>query len=293
MDFEYLKNQSGFTILEVLLATTIMAFLMLGVNTIVGTSVETKDEVTREDRDFLQIYTALNRFELDFTQIYSPLYFTVKEKSLDELSRENSNAQRDTYDNPNLAYQGSEKFPSISRKGQPIGVILNEDKSTLVFSTMSNRRKIQDSKESRYAWVKYSLGKVSLNKEDEEAPRGEDLIRSFSAIDPYSKEFDWKNTAEQVLLQNVKSITFEFYDKEKEKWVERLRDTGLDNETPRVIRVNLVWVNELGNDVEFTRSFRSLWPYFDTIADEKERQAALKDEEKGGLGSSKKGGDDE
>ena len=158
---------------------------------------------------------------------------------------------------------------------------------------MSNRRKIQDSKESRYAWVKYSLGKASTEKLDGKAPRGEDLIRNFSAIDPYSKEFDWKNTADQVLLQNVKSISFEFFDREKEKWVERLRETGVDKEIPRIIRVNLVWVNELGNDVEFSRTFRSLWPYFDTVADEKERQEALKGEDEGGLGGSTEENDDE
>jgi prepilin-type N-terminal cleavage/methylation domain-containing protein len=270
-----IRNQSGFTILEVLLSTTILAFLMLGVNTIVSNSTETKDIVTTEDRAYLQIYTALNRFEVDFIQIYSPLYFTVKEQSLDEAAKERADdeaSDRDTYDNPNLAYQGSEKYPTISRKGEPIGAIVNEDKNSLIFSTMSNRRKIQDAKESRYAWVKYSLGKVS----DDEDLQGEELIRNYTALDPYSKEFDWKNTESQVLLQNVKSLTFWFYDKAKEKWVDRLTDTGVDQETPRAVRINLVWINDLGNEIEFERTFRPLWPYFDTISDEKDRQAALK-----------------
>ena len=271
-------NQKGFTILEVLLATTIMSFLMLGVNSIVSSSSETKDEVTREDRAYLQVYTALNRFEIDFIQIYSPLYFTSKEKSIDEVSRDNPDANRDrdrdTFDNPNLAYQGSEKFPAVSRKGEPIGVILNEDKDSLIFSTMSNRRKIQDAKEGRFAWVKYSLGKIS--PEGEEPMKGEELIRNFSALNPYSKEVDWENTESQVLLQNVKSIIFEFFDKSKEKWVSKLDETGLDQETPRAIRIKLVWINESGNEMEFTRSFRPLWPRFDTLSDEKDRQAALK-----------------
>ncbi|MFT6070537.1 MAG: hypothetical protein ACJAT2_002670 [Bacteriovoracaceae bacterium] len=248
---------------------------MLGVNTIVSNSTETKDIVTTEDRAYLQIYTALNRFEVDFIQIYSPLYFTVKEQSLDEAAKERADdeaSDRDTYDNPNLAYQGSEKYPTISRKGEPIGAIVNEDKNSLIFSTMSNRRKIQDAKESRYAWVKYSLGKVS----DDEDLQGEELIRNYTALDPYSKEFDWKNTESQVLLQNVKSLTFWFYDKAKEKWVDRLTDTGVDQETPRAVRINLVWINDLGNEIEFERTFRPLWPYFDTISDEKDRQAALK-----------------
>ena len=249
---------------------------MLGVNSIVSQSSETKDEVTREDRAYLQVYTALNRFEVDFTQIYSPLYYTNKEKSLDEVSRDNpdSDIDRDTIDNPNLAYQGSEKFPTVSRKGEPIGIILNEDKSSLIFSTMSNRRKIQDAKEGRFAWVQYSVGKIS--PEGDVPLKGEELIRNFSAQNPYSKEFDWDNTSSQVLLQNVKSILFEFYDKTKEKWVDKISDTGLDQETPRAIRVTLVWFNESGNEMEFSRTFRPLWPYFDTITDEKDRQAALK-----------------
>lgn len=284
-------NQKGFTILEVLLATTIMSFLMLGVNSIVSSSSETKDEVTREDRAYLQVYTALNRFEVDFTQIYSPLYFTSKEQSLDERSRDNPNADRDTYDDPNLAYQGSEKFPTISRKGEPIGAILNEDKSSLIFSTMSNRRKIQDSKQARFAWVKYSLGKVT--PAGDEPVQGEELIRNFSATNPYSKEFDWENTDSQVLLQNVKSLTFEFYDKAKEKWVDKLQETGLDQETPRAIRITLVWINESENEVEFSRTFRPLWPYFDTVNDEKDRQAALKGEGNDGAPLGGRDGEDD
>lgn len=291
------KNQKGFTLFEILIATGILAFLSLGINSIVSSSADTKDEVTKEDRQFLQIYTALNRIEIDFTQIYSPLYFTVKEKSLDQVEAEaraeGSDFDRDTYDNPGLSYQGSEKYPAISRKGEPIGVIENEDKNTLVFPTMSNRRKIQNSKESRYAWVKYSLGNASESADGEEK-RGDDLIRNFTAIDPYSKEFDWENTESQVLLQNVKSIVFEFYDKSKEKWVDRLRDTGLDQETPRAMRVVLKWVNENNKEEEFVRVFRPLWPYFDTAADEKERQLALKGTDADGKPiSGDEGGSDE
>lgn len=282
-----MRNEKGFTILEVLLATTIMSFLMLGVNSIVSSSTETKDEVTAEDRAYLQVYTALNRIEVDFTQIYSPLYFTVKEKTLDQVEGEARAAgqdfDRDTYDNPGLSYQGSEKFPTISLKGEPIGVLVNEDKSSIVFPTMSNRRKIQDSKESRYAWVRYSLGNVT----NAEGKKGEELIRNFSAIDPYAKEFDWDNTENQVLLQNVKSITFQFFDRAKEKWVDRLKETGLDQETPRAMRVKLTWINLSENEVEFTRVYRPLWPYFDTLSDEQERQKALKGESQDG----QKGGD--
>jgi prepilin-type N-terminal cleavage/methylation domain-containing protein len=274
-----LKNQKGFTLFEILIATGILAFLSLGINSIVSSSADTKDEVTREDRQFLQIYTALNRIEIDFTQIYSPLYFTVKEKTLDELeaqARENGeDFDQSNLDNPGVAYQGSERYPGVSRKGEPIGAILQEDKGKLIFPTMSNRRKVQNSKESRFAWVRYSLGSVSEQGEGEES-RGDDLIRNFSAIDPYAKDFDWENTEDQVLLQNVKSITFEFFDKSKEKWVERLQETGLDQDTPRAMRVVLIWMNENNKEEEFVRVFRPLWPYFDTVADEKARQKALK-----------------
>ncbi|MBK26897.1 MAG: hypothetical protein CME70_23040 [Halobacteriovorax sp.] len=290
-----MNNSKGFSLLEIMIATGILAFLSLGINSIVSSTADTKDEVTKEDRAYLQVYTALNRMEVDITQIYSPLYFTVKEKTLDEVEGEarasGKDFDRDTYDNPGLSYQGSEKYPAISRSGEPIGAIVNDDKSSLIFSTMSNRRKLQDSKESRFAWVKYSLGSIS---KDEEL-KGDDLVRNFTAVDPYSKEFDWESTESQVLLQNVKSLTFEFYDKSKEKWVEKLSETALDKDTPRAIKVKLVWINESENEIEFERIFRPLWPYFDTLNDEKERQKALKGDgqDAGGLGGNDgSGGDD-
>ena len=109
---------------------------------------------------------------------------------------------------------------------------------------MSNRRKVQDGKEARIAWVKYSL-----ETSQTEGSKGSAFVRSFSAQDPFSKEFDWDNTESQVLLQNIKSLVFEFFDKSKEKWVERLADTGLDKEVPRAVRIKLVWINESGNEV--------------------------------------------
>ncbi len=287
-----MNNNKGFTLLEIMIATGILAFLSLGINSIVSSTADTKDEVTKEDRAYLQVYTALNRMEVDITQIYSPLYFTVREKTLDQLEGEaraaGSSFNRDTYDNPGLSYQGSEKYPAISRTGEPIGAIVNDDKSTLIFSTMSNRRKLQDSKESRFAWVKYSLGSIS---KDEDL-KGDDLVRNFTAIDPYSKEFDWESTESQVLLQNVKSLTFEFFDKEKEKWVDKISETGLDKDTPRAVKVKLVWINDSENEIEFERVFRPLWPYFDTLDDEKERQKALKGDGQDAGGKGGLGGDD-
>jgi hypothetical protein len=257
-----------------LLSTTILAFMMMGINSIISSSAITKDEVIKEDRDYLQVITALNRFEIDFTQIYSPLYHTVKQAGIDELSKDGQDFSEDTATQNRLNYKASKRFPAISRSGEPIPLIENPDKETISFFTTSNRRKIQNSKESRFAWVRYTIGGGATD--DNKGKGGSSLIRNYKATDPFEPDLDFDEMTEQVLLRGVKSIEFSFYDKNRKKWVERLSETGVDSETPKAIQIKIVWANEEGNELEFIRSFRPLWPNFNTIIDEQERKAALK-----------------
>ena len=68
------NTQGGFTLIEILIAITILAFLMVGVYTIVSNSVDTKDRVLSEDKSYVQVMRALDRLQSDVAQLWSPLY---------------------------------------------------------------------------------------------------------------------------------------------------------------------------------------------------------------------------
>jgi prepilin-type N-terminal cleavage/methylation domain-containing protein len=71
------SNDRGFTLIEVLIAILLLSFITIGVVTITENAMNTKDRTTQLNEDNLQIETAMSRFEWDFSQIYSPLYFST------------------------------------------------------------------------------------------------------------------------------------------------------------------------------------------------------------------------
>lgn len=252
------KNQAGFTLFEVMIAITILSFIMVSVITITETSQNTADRVIREDRESLQIETAMSRFEWDFSQIYSPLYFshTTDPASLEE-------EQIPLYEQLIQHYQNNDRFSGISYDGIPIPIIKNEEKSELIFLTMSNRRKLQHIKQSKFAWVKYSL-KASDNTDNPDEQDGQSLIREFSTQNIFSKEeIEWDDIKDQVLLRKVIKLEFEFWDTKTKKWNGNLRAIKDGKNLLRGVKIKLTYLNPDNNELYTERVFRPLFSHFE------------------------------
>ncbi|PIK15298.1 prepilin-type N-terminal cleavage/methylation domain-containing protein [Halobacteriovorax sp. JY17] len=281
-----LKNDTGFTLIEVLVAITILSMLMATMYTIVNDSTESKDQIIAEDRDALQLVTALDRMEQDFAQFYSPLYFSAKyspknadqNQQFGDIEKNDSQKQID----PLASYEASERYPAISTSGNIVPKIENESKTELSFLTTANRRILEDSKQSRYAWVKYALR--SSTKDDYEKKEGADyeLTRAIETENIYKKDFNWENVKEYPLLRGIKSFQFLFWNSKTEKFVDKLDLLSTDKETPRLVKILMVWINSDNNEVKIERTFRPLSPFFDTEKDEKEKENALKGNQKPG-----------
>ncbi|WP_417334849.1 PulJ/GspJ family protein [Halobacteriovorax marinus] len=279
------KDQSGFTLIEVLIAITILSILMATMYTIVNNSTESKDKIIAEDRDALQLVTALDRMEQDFSQLYSPLYYSAKYQKKNDngfAPRNLGSDEQDKTSNPLDSYEASERFPAISTSADIIPIIQNETKTDLIFMTTSNRRVLEDSKQSRYAWVKYALRSSSEDADERREGAEYELTRAIETENIYNKEFDWKNVKEYPLLKDIKSFQFLFWNPKTEKFVDKLDQLTTDKDTPRLIRIKLVWINSDNNEVEIDRTYRPLYPYFDTEKDEKEKENARKGDQKPG-----------
>ncbi len=272
MHFKKLFSK-GFTLVEVMVAITIMAFMTLGIYSLLDSGQQTRDTVISEDRDYLQAYTALFRLKSDIEQLWSPLYYSsTKLKSQKESQAYNTENQEGKN-----APISSQLFPKASVKGHPTPLIENEDKSTLAFFTTSNRRKMQDQKESRFAWVHYSLENEETPAADTSSAGLSQLVRRFKAHDPYAGDVDLTQIRGHVLMRGIKSLAFEFWDPEKKKWQERLKDLpNLDQMAPRGIKIVIEWQDLSQQEYVHVRVYRPNWPYFDVIKDEKIKQKALK-----------------
>ena len=275
------KNQDGFTLIEVLVAITILSLLMAMMYGIVQDSTDTKDKITSEDREALQLVTALERLELDISQLYSPLYFSAPYSKFNEENRDGSEEEDEdeskTVD-PLSTFEPSERFPAITTSGDIVPAMLNESKTELIFMSTSNRRILENAKQSRFSWIKYGLR--SMTKETERKGAQFELFRSVESENIYNRDFIWDKVKEHLLLANIKSFQFQFWNKETKKFVDSLNELSKDKFTPRIIKVILVWINKDDAEITIERTFRPLYPFFDTEKDEKEKKEETANEDK-------------
>jgi prepilin-type N-terminal cleavage/methylation domain-containing protein len=267
-----LKVDSAFTLIEVIISITILSFLMIYVYTIIDESSITKDRVIIEDRAVIQAERAIMRFEVDFAQIYSPLYYDPlppkkrSDSSEDELSDIKKAKE----------YKATKNFPLVTKSGHPVPLVSLEDKNELIFMTTANRRKIQDSKQSRFAWIRYALKASETESESGSDKGGNDLVRSITPFNPFEGEVDWDKVKEYVIMKNVESLSFSFWNAKREKFVTSTKELDEDPNLIRMIKMEMVWIDTNGNEEEVSRIYRPNWPFFDTKEDEKTIKAETK-----------------
>lgn len=254
----FLNNQ-GFTLLEVLIAISLLSLVMVAVLTITDSSEQVKNRVTNEDNNLLQVETAFSRIEWDFNHIYSPLYFSheMKTQNLTE-------AQGEAYNNLMSQYSNNQRFKKPSYDALPIPIFSIEDKETLTFFSMSNRRKFRETKQSRYAWVQYALDSIEKDEDIEDSKQtGKALIRKIVADNVFdSEEIRWDKVKSQILLRNVEKIKYEFWNPETKKWVENIDTIKDGKHILKGLKVTLDWLDLNGFKKSFVRIFSPLFPNF-------------------------------
>lgn len=254
---------------------------MMGmVYTMIDDSSSRIRSVTTEDFEWIQVQQAFDRIESDFSQMYSPrfysgLYQKPKGKEEDDPYAENTLI--------------TERFPQLSEYGERIPVFESEEKSEIVFMTSAHRRRMLDVKQSRFTWVRYFLESMPEAKEGEDEPRAEfQLMRSSVPEGLFLDSFSWDKEKSYPILKNVKSVRFEYWKGKKGskktdgRYVEKINELEKDDLPPRLIQAVIEWVPKGGEEAEeYKRSFKVLWPNFDVALDQKIREEAKKQKPKG------------
>lgn len=285
------SNQAGFTLLEILIAIVLLAFITFGVVSITEDAINTKDRTTETNANNLQIETAMSRFEWDFSQIYSPLYFSSEMKFPGQNVNDMQNPgainpetglpyQPTTqtapvspelqmyYEQLVQRFERNEHFMALSKEGLPIPRFYAPDKTTFEFFTTSNRRKLENQKQSHFAWVRYTLADQTQTEKEEQTPNLpkslKSLVRYFTADDPYNEKRIDPNDEERVkgavLLRNVENLEFQYWDLQRRKWETSLRAIPQGEKVIRGVRVLLTWYDSTGAKRTTTRIFRTHWP---------------------------------
>jgi prepilin-type N-terminal cleavage/methylation domain-containing protein len=278
-------NNRGFTLIEILIAIVLLAFITLGVVNITEDAAQTMERTTEINRNNLQIETALSRFEWDFSQIYSPLYFSTV-MNLNQLAGSTPLGGPDgeappdqdmaLQINPALQnyfeqlvnrFERNEHFSSVSKEGLPVPRFYAPEKNVFEFFTTSNRRKIENTKQSHFAWVRYALAEQVNDPDEEENPNVpkslKSLVRYFAPNDPYNDKRinpDDSQVKGAVLLRNVEKLEFEYWDYSKRKWETSLTSIPGGESVIRGVRVSITWYDSSGFERSVSRIFRNHWP---------------------------------
>ena len=256
------RSEAGLTLLEIMIAIVLLSFVMFGVIAIIDNSQNTKDRTVRIDRDNLQIETAMARMEWDFSQIWSPLYFSQR-----------FNGNLDPSTNPGVEeisylYENHPRFRMPSKEGLPIPKFILKDKNEIIFLTTANRRKLEGQRQSHFMWVRYYVGDSIIRPDSNSAAGTEErtvksLMRQVFPDDPWAKEeFPTETTRSAVLLENVEEVEFTFWNKATKKWDSSLT-TIVDGESLwRGMQVKLTWKDSEELERAAVRWLRPLWPSY-------------------------------
>tara|TARA_B100001971_G_scaffold61895_1_gene56846 strand:+ start:46477 stop:47388 length:912 start_codon:yes stop_codon:yes gene_type:complete len=266
-----LFNQRGFTLLEVLIAITVLSFIMIGIVSITDSSDQKAKRVITEDLDLLQVETALSRLEWDINHAYSPLYFSHEMKPTGLTP-----AEGQVYNSILDRYSTNERFAFPSFDAYPVPNNVLESKESFTFFTIGNRRKFKNSKQSHFAWVRYEIGserdlsETQKLREDEISPERKDaqggdkiLIRKVIADNVFDPSyFEWDDVKSQILLRNIEKIVFEFWNPANRKWTENLSTIQNGQHVIRGVRVTIEWIDYTGIKRTFINIIRPLYPNF-------------------------------
>ena len=281
------NKDSGFTLIEILIAITLLAFISIGVISVVQNAGNTMERTTEINKNNLQVETALSRFEWDFSQIYSPTYFSqvmdLKSRTAmpgEQQYDENGNPITPTttpippelseyYQRLLSRFEGSDHFWAITNDGTPVPSFYAPEKTTFEFFTSSNRRKLENTKQSHFAWVRYTLGPAIERGSDFEQnpnipPSLKTLVRYFSADDPFGpRRLDPNNNngiKGSVLLENVESLEFQFWDMKRKKWENNLKTIESGEHIIRGVKLLITWYDSAGLKRSVSRVYRNFWP---------------------------------
>lgn len=261
------KRQKGFSLIEVMIAIAILSFIVMAIVSVTGSSQDTAINVVREDREVLQVETALARLEWDISQIFSPLYFShaMEPTGLTESAGA-------VYNQLVERYSINKRFSFPSYEALPVPTYELQEKNTFTFFTTSNRRKFKNTKQSHFAWVRYELAdpsSIQNLRQDSEADNGEEevgnvLVRKFLPENVFSAdEIQWDDVKSQVLLRRIEKLVFEFWNPQTRKWTDNLSTIKQGVNIIRGVKLTLEWIDPDGIKRTFIRVFRPLFPSFE------------------------------
>ncbi len=211
-----LFSKKGFTLIEILVAISLLAIISVLVWQSMYTTTRIKDRSEKLDEEFRRASLALSKISQD-------LSMAVIFQSVDLMG----------------------VSPSGEQQSKIVFIGKNQgEQDQVVFDAFSHLRYVKDSKESELAEIAYYLeadpdrsGSYLLKKKESSPPTAHPDQESANAKDGEKQN----GVSMMTLLDGVKSLNFRYYDFQKADFVDEWDTTKADNvgKLPRAVEITL------------------------------------------------------
>lgn len=257
------RSSSGFTLIEMLIAMFILSFIAMAVYNNTAQTYKIRDSVENEGDFYNAIRVTLDVMGRDISQIFTPKIAALPGDAGKTAKQQQQPGQGQTPQGTFGAVPGQQQQdlgpgwahwgPPVNNFGvRPTRFVGEADK--IQFITNSHLRLFQDSRESEFAIVSYSL-EDTTNKA---SSRATTLVkRENTAV--FEENPPEEANVTYPLVENVKSLVFKYLDGEKDRWENKWDSQSQDfkDRFPDVIEVTLeVFLPNSQNTFTVVQRFR-------------------------------------
>ncbi len=213
-----LKNESGLTLIELMISIMIMAGLSLLIAQAINSGVRSKKkiEVMLEKETLYADVIKIIEQDINRAWHYRDFHFEIVKAAKEARAKaKNKNKNKNNNGNPNQA-PAIVSGPGEELKAPVKLTHFEGTKDTLNFTALSNYRIRKNSQESQQAEVGYFTKSCKRNKEDRDGS-----LCLFRRISPYIDEDITRGGTETVLLHDIDSISFRYFGEGRDEWLDR------------------------------------------------------------------------
>jgi prepilin-type N-terminal cleavage/methylation domain-containing protein len=214
------RAQGGFTLMEVLITLTILAFMMTMGWATTSRTATTKIEVEQADERNHEIRMAMTRMARDFSHMYL------------------SGNERNRDDDPRTLL--------TARRGSPV--------SEVWFSTLGHDVLWADAAESEQTMITYEA-----ERDPEDSSKTNIVRRELRRLPTENFRSRDVPADVDLLVRDVVSLEFQFFDWRDDEWQVEWDTTAADRERGRLpsrVRIELVIASRGGREITFTTQAR-------------------------------------
>ena len=209
-------HSAGFTMMELLIAATLVALLGAMLYQSIGRSIDSKEQIEKISDRYDEVRIAMNRMADEISMAYLSAHYNHEERRTKTLFREDSESEGDR----------------------------------LIFTSFPHMRRVRDAKESDQNVLTYWV-----DSDPGGSGQSVLLRRERARIDETTGE-DISNDDQSftdVLCTGVRDLTFDYWDENEKEWTEEWDSDSLEtsNKLPPRVRIRMSIDDQNGREITF------------------------------------------